>query len=123
MSRARSGELKAERGRQGPNAKKTRRDGGNAVGRPVTANRHWSIPGRGMRREPDPAAFGWPPDRGPFENMTNRRALRDRCPRVEPRQNWDVPGRLARSAQESRRRPGNEPAVIERRLWPTPRNG
>jgi hypothetical protein len=123
MSQARSGELKAERGRQGPNANQARRDGGNAVGGSVTACCHRSSPRRSMRRQPDPDAFGWPPDRGPYSNTTNRRTMRDRCPRVEPQQNSDVPSRLARPDQGPRRRPGNEPAVIECWPWPTPRNG
>ena len=87
MKQARSGELRAELGQPWPNANQACRQSGNALGRPVTYPGHSSSPGRALRRVPDPVAFGWPPDRGPYTNTTNRMTSRDCCPRVEPRQN------------------------------------
>ena len=64
MSQARSGELKAELGRQGPNAKTALGESVNALGQSDSLLSRPSLR-LAMRRVPDSLAFGWPPDRGP----------------------------------------------------------
>ena len=86
MSQARSGELDVELGHQGPNANEACCTSANALGRRVTASCRRRACDSPCVTRPDPLAFGWPPDRGPY---TKRRTggLRDCCPRVEPRHN------------------------------------
>ena len=89
MNQARSGELSVELGRAPHHEGQAEREHGVSTerqrcGTTVTTRCHWSSLRQAMRQVPDPTAFGWPPDRGLYWEKTNRKTLRDRCPRVEP---------------------------------------